>query len=96
MKRAGFLFGATAIFGIGCFVSYFVGYNAGKSHGYSEGHQHADSADLLEKHHYEFKQNGASIFRFDSNTGESCWIQLSDADGHIEDRLTHPMQQCTQ
>ncbi len=32
------------------------------------------------QHHYEFKQNGASIYRFDLDTGEACWMQLSQAD----------------
>ena len=32
---------------------------------------------MPEKHRYEFKQNGVSIFRFDLDTGESCWLQLA-------------------
>jgi hypothetical protein len=40
------------------------------------------------QHHYEFKQNGASIYRFDLDTGEACWIQLSQADAGT------PMSRC--
>jgi hypothetical protein len=32
------------------------------------------------QHHYEFQTRGASIFRFDTTTGEACWMQLSQAD----------------
>lgn len=40
------------------------------------------------QHHYEFKQNGASIYRFDLETGDACWIQLSQADAGT------PMSHC--
>jgi hypothetical protein len=42
------------------------------------------------QHHYEFKQNGASIYRFDSDTGDACWIQISVADQNT------PMTRCPQ
>jgi hypothetical protein len=47
------------------------------------------------QHHYEFQQHGVSIFRFDLDTGESCWLQLDKEDAQEEDRLTYPMQQCS-
>lgn len=91
MKKGLILLTAIAIIGIGCRMVYSVGYSAGHSQAYIEN---VAKANVPEKHHYEFKQNGSSIFRLDSETGESCWIQLSEVDGRIEDHLTHPMQQC--
>jgi hypothetical protein len=56
VKRAGFAFAALAIFGIGCYISYAVGYGAGQSHGYFRDRREADSANVPEKHRYEFKR----------------------------------------
>jgi hypothetical protein len=42
------------------------------------------------QHHYEFKQDGATIYRFDTDTGDACWVQIS-----VADRNT-PMSRCTQ
>jgi hypothetical protein len=93
MKNGLLLLAGIAAIAIGYRMVYSVGYSAGHSQGYIES---AARANVPEKHHYEFKQNGSSIFRLDSETGESCWIQLSEADGRIEDHLTYPMQQCSQ
>jgi hypothetical protein len=75
---------------------YDLAWEAGNKNGFDSG------ADAVEKewvqygkdhsaqHHYEFKQNGASIYRLDSDTGEACWIQLSVADHNS------PMTRCPQ
>ncbi len=102
VKKIGFLFGAAVVFIIGYFVGHYIGWNVGYKSGFDSG------ADTVEKewtnygkehpaqHHYEFKQNGVSIFRFDLDTGESCWLQLGKADAEEEDHLASPMQQCSE
>jgi hypothetical protein len=99
-KKLLLLCAAVVICGIAFYVGYsvghtdgFKGYEAGYKEGLSESNQHP--TPLAEKHHYEFKQNGVSIFRFDLDTGESCWLQLGAADAREEDHLTSPMQQCS-
>ena len=32
------------------------------------------------EHHYEFRVDGASVFRFDTSTGETCMVQRSVRD----------------
>jgi hypothetical protein len=94
MKKVTKAFVLAVIFAIGCYVSYWQGWSTGNSHGYFQGsNNRAESSSI--RHHYEFKQNGNSIFRFDLDTGESCWLQLGKADANEEDGLMHPMQQCS-
>jgi hypothetical protein len=93
-KGVGLALAAIVGFGIGCYISYAVGHAAGESHGYFRGRQQTDSVKVPEKHRYEFRQNGVSIFRFDLDSGESCWLQLGGADAREEDHLKSPMQQC--
>lgn len=105
MRKAWLLLAAIVIFAVGCFIGhayhaqqrYEQAWAAGNKSGFDSG------ANVVENewakynqgnHHYEFKQNGVSIFRFDLNSGESCWIQLGGADAREEDHLTSPMQQC--
>ena len=89
-----------------CGISFYVGYSVGRTNGFKEyeagykqglsenyGNQHPTAS--AETHRYEFKQNGVSIFRFDLDTGETCWLQLGPADVREEDHLTNPMQQCS-
>jgi hypothetical protein len=84
-----------------CAIVYDVGYSGGRAAGFSSGYKtgvdqgHQDGAASTQQHHYEFKQNGVSIFRFDLDTGGSCWLQLGGADAREEDHLTNPMQQCS-
>jgi hypothetical protein len=84
-----------------CVIVYSMGYSSGRTDGFSSGYKtgvdqgHQDGAASAQQHHYEFKQNGVSIFRFDIDTGESCWLQLGPADAREEDHLTNPMQQCS-
>jgi len=85
---------------LACGIAYSLGYSSGRTDGFGSGYKngvdqgHQDNVASAGKHHYEFKQNGVSIFRFDLDTGESCWLQLGPADAHEEDHLTNPMQQC--
>jgi hypothetical protein len=90
---------SVVVLGIGCYISYMVGYDAGRTHGWYSGYAEGKTINAPAssvKHHYEFKQRGVSIFRFDLDTGESCWLQLSKEDAQEEDHLTNPMQQCPQ
>jgi hypothetical protein len=83
VKRAAKVFALVAVLGIGCFASYLIGYEAGRSHGWASGYEQGKMINAVPepvKHHYELKQHDASIFRFDSDTGEFCWIQLSKGD----------------
>ena len=66
---------------VGCYaLTYSLGYGNGHLDGYKErGVEMAITKTPETKHHYEFKENGAFIYRVDSDTGESCWIQLSKA-----------------
>lgn len=95
MKKKIFLSVGAAVV---CAIVYHVGYSSGRTDGFNSGyktgvdHGHQDGA--AKQHHYEFKQNGVSIFRFDHDTGESCWLQLGPADAREEDHLTNPMQHC--
>jgi hypothetical protein len=84
MKKA---VGITAVItaALGLWLGYHLGYSDGESKGFADGEwdamNHKSDAPAPKKHHqYSFKQNGATILRFDSVTGESCWVQLSVAD----------------
>lgn len=75
---------------IGFWFGHFIGYGAGYSEGYSSGEfsgielgkQRAsiEETERPVKHAYSFKKDGASIYRFDSATGDACWVQLSVRD----------------
>lgn len=79
---------AIAVVALGCYVSYASGYKQGHSRACSNGCPMPPGAIVSTvppppktvQHNYEFKQNGASIYRFDLGTGEACWMQLSVAD----------------
>lgn len=81
MKKTVLWFVAALVFGAGCFFSYSKGQTDGRIERDNEIQklQITPSAPVVE-HHYEFMQHDASIFRFDSVTGEACWIQLSKGD----------------
>jgi hypothetical protein len=97
MRLASLLFAAVLVFGIGVWFGHSYGAQEKYDRAYAAGEEHerVNQASVV-KHHYEFKQNGASIFRFDLDAGESCWLQLSKADAYEEDHLTTPMLQCSQ
>lgn len=75
-------------------IGFWFGHSVGYDRGYSEGHSSGESfgidigkqrASMEEKerpvkHAYSFKKDGATIYRFDSATGETCWVQLSERD----------------
>lgn len=70
---------------LGLWFGYHLGYRDGETKGFIDGEWNAmnrkSDAPAPKKHHqYSFKQNGATILRFDSETGEACWVQLSVAD----------------
>lgn len=76
-------------------TSSYIGYRAGYAKGLkAEGT--ASLPDILPafpiqiQHHYQFQTRGASIFRFDTDTGEAFWLQLSEGDART------PLPQCTQ
>lgn len=77
---------AAAGFWIGHHIGHDSGYSEGFSSGESEGIELGKEREAVEekerpaKHAYSFKQDGASIYRFDSATGETCWVQLSVRD----------------
>jgi hypothetical protein len=69
-----------AVLAVCCALAYTLGYDNGHLEGYKErGSEMGTTKTMETKHHYEFKENGAFIYRVDSDTGESCWIQLSKA-----------------
>jgi hypothetical protein len=96
VKKVGLLFAAVVIFGLGFFTGTYNQERPGStaySEGWTKGLADGENADIAEKptlHHYEFKQNGASIYRFDPDTGDACWIQISVADQNT------PMLRCSQ
>jgi hypothetical protein len=80
MKKTFLWFTAFAALIACCAFAYTLGYDNGHLEGYKERGAEMNSTKSVEaKHHYEFKENGAFIYRVDSDTGESCWIQLSKA-----------------
>jgi hypothetical protein len=84
------------VFVIGCYLSYWRGWSTGNWEGFNRGDTACIQSPVQVKHHYEFKQHGVSIFRFDLDTGESCWLQLSKEDDAEEKYLVNPMQHCSQ
>jgi hypothetical protein len=73
-------------FWLGHFIGYGSGYSEGRSSGESSGIELGKQRESIEekerppKHAYSFKKDGASIYRFDSATGQACWVQLSVRD----------------
>jgi hypothetical protein len=96
MKRSILLISGIVVVGIGFYASYSVGNARGFAAGAKSVYDALGIPPLPPgatpikpslvtvpnpvKHHYEFQQRGASIFRFDLDTGEACWVQLSEAD----------------
>jgi hypothetical protein len=75
---------------IGFWFGHSIGYGSGYSEGYSKGEffgidigkerAATEEKERPVKHAYTFKKDGATIYRFDSATGETCWVQLSERD----------------
>jgi hypothetical protein len=74
-----------------CIITYQLGVKSGYAHGWVMGSEAQSTTDTemqvkagetpcKQSHHYEFKTNGASIYRFDLDTGESCMIQSNEID----------------
>lgn len=90
----------TVIWVIAVIVAISVGYSAGYQEGIKT--KKAPEPELIPippnavvkpdppPHHFTFQERGASIFRFDSDTGQACWMQLSQADAGT------PVPQCPQ
>jgi hypothetical protein len=80
----------TIIAAIGFWVCHAIGYSSGYSDGRSSGEsfgidigkqrESMEEKERQVKHSYSFKKDGATIYRFDSATGETCWVQLSVRD----------------
>lgn len=70
------------------YLAYRQGCISGYRRGYSAGLQLAmkDAVPLPVQHHYRFERNGASLWRYDEATGESCQIESSVADAWIGGR----------
>jgi hypothetical protein len=80
-----------AFFAVGCYVAYAEGFQKGRIDKDQEvmrdpffkkcvANEYSDKQSLPVQHHYEFKQHDASVFRFDLDTGEACYIQISRGD----------------
>jgi len=95
MKRTAILISGMVIVGVGLYISYSVGYARGFTSGSKSTYDALGIPPTLPgmtitppitpkpvQHRYEFQQKGASIFRFDLDNGEACWMQLSEADAH--------------
>src|SRR5271165_6368193 len=86
MKKATAILGLVAILGIGCYASYSMGWSAGESHGWFQGDKACNENPTTPstssgKHHYELKEHGReTILRLDTDTGDLCWVALSEAD----------------
>jgi hypothetical protein len=85
-KAITFIIVAAIGFWFGHFVGYGSGYSEGRSSGESSGIELGKQREALEekerpvKHAFTFKKDGATIYRFDSSTGQTCWVQLSVRD----------------
>src|SRR5208282_2106638 len=101
MKNTFITIVAIIVCGLGCYVSYAKGFEKGfiekdqeitKSDWFKKciSNESLSDAPAPAKHHYEFKQHEASIFRFDLDTGAACYIQISQADSR------GPVQPCPQ
>jgi len=79
---------ALAILAGGCYASYSKGFLNGRIDKDQEVMKDPfflkcfanDKQAIPAQHHYEFKQHDASVFRFDLDTGEACYIQISRGD----------------
>ena len=84
MKKAVVVTAIIAV-GLGLWLGYQMGFRDGSAKGFVDAEWEAlnrkSDTPVPKKHHqFSFKQNGATILRFDSVTGQSCWVQLSVAD----------------
>jgi hypothetical protein len=64
-------------------LAYGYGEDQGKADGWTAGYSdgfHAQQPVCPVQHHYKFEVNGASIYRFDLDTGESCMLQSNQID----------------
>lgn len=76
----------------GVYLGYREGWNGGYGEGQSAGYQLAlkQAPAPPVQHRYRFERNGASLWRFDEATGESCQVESSVADAWIGGRCPIP------
>ena len=70
--------------GLGCLgiVIYDQGFKAGRQTERAARPAQAPMPTPIQ-HHYRFERNGASLWRFDETTGESCQITSNVSDGWV-------------
>jgi hypothetical protein len=80
MKPLAAVAGAILLSGITGYVGYSRGYAKAKAQYNPPATLPASMEGMpvdATEHRYEFKQDGATIYRFDLSTGDACWLQLS-------------------